>query len=419
MNRITQFTWVIAIALSCTSSPQAGETHPQQLSLDQALREAFARSPILAAQSALLQEAEARLVTAETYPHDPALSLEAANRDGDSDASTDWAVMVTQPIEIGGQGRRRVAGTSAELDSASARFKREERLLVARVSAIFVEALRARELLEVEQANTGLVQSLADVARKRFEAGSVPQMEVNLAQVQVGRAQRGLRLARAAYVVARAALAEVVGLDPAQTPEPEGELELPRGIRVPVSQLIDGALQHRADLEALRSTIASARARIELARRDVVPDLAIEAFYGREEGTDRLLGGGIGVRIPLFNRNQGAIAEARAAERRAIADTEAAELQVRREVVAALARYEAALDTSAILQEHVLGTLEENLLLLQLSFEAGKTGWTEVLVFRREFIDIQRDYIESLAEARLAGIELDLAAGRSPSSSPP
>ncbi|NIM64050.1 MAG: TolC family protein, partial [Acidobacteria bacterium] len=61
------------------------------------------------------------------------------------------------------------------------------------------EALRARELLDVEQANTELVRSLADVARKRFEAGSVPQMEVNLAQVQVGRAQRGLRLARAAY----------------------------------------------------------------------------------------------------------------------------------------------------------------------------------------------------------------------------
>ncbi|NIM64048.1 MAG: hypothetical protein GTN89_08635, partial [Acidobacteria bacterium] len=38
---------------------------------------------------------------------------------------------------------------------------------------------------------------------------------------------------------------------------------------------------------------------------------------------------------------------------------------------------------------------------------------TEVLVFRREFIDVQRDYIESLADARLAGIELDLAAGRS------
>jgi cobalt-zinc-cadmium efflux system outer membrane protein len=418
MKRITQFTWVIAIALSCSSSPQAGETHPQQLSLEQALREAFARSPVLAAQRALVEQAEARVVTAETYPHDPTLSLEAANRDGDTESSTDWAVKVTQPVKIGGQRRQRAARASADLDSASASFRRQERLIVARVGAIFVETLRARELLEVAQANAELAQSLADVAQKRFDAGSVPQMEVNLARVQVGRAQRGLQLARAAYDVARAALAEVVGLDPAQPPEPEGELEPPCEALMPISQLIDGALQHRADLEAFRGTIESTRARIELARRDVRPDLAIEAFYGQEEGTDRLLGGGIGIRIPLFNRNQGAIAEARAAERRAIADSEAAQLRVRREVVEARARHDAACEASATLQEHVLGTLEENLLLLQLSFEAGKTSWSEVLVFRREFIDIQREYVESLAEARLTGIELDLAAGRSPARSP-
>ena len=34
-----------------------------------------------------------------------------------------------------------------------------------------------------------------------------------------------------------------------------------------------------------------------------------------------------------------------------------------------------------------------------------------MLVFRREFVDVQRDYVETVAEARLAAIELDLAAG--------
>ena len=84
---------------------------------------------------------------------------------------------------------------------------------------------------------------------------------------------------------------------------------------------------------------------------------------------------------------------------------------LRREVVEARARYEAAFEASATLQEDVMGTLEENLSLLRLSFEAGKTGWNEVLVFRREFIDNQRAYIDSLADARLAGVELDLVAG--------
>jgi cobalt-zinc-cadmium efflux system outer membrane protein len=413
MNRIVRSTLVVAVGMCGASGLAADETPPpRRLSLEQALREAFARSPALAAYNARLEEAEARRVTAGTYPHDPTLSVEGADRDGGGDSDTDWAVRVTQPVEIGGQRRRRVAEAAADLDAAGAALEREKRLLAARVRAIFVEALRARELLEVERANAELVGSLADVARKRFEAGSVPQMEVNLAQVQVGRAQRNLQLARAAYRIACAALAEAVGLDPVQPPEPDGELELPRRAPVPVERLVEGALRHRADLEAFRSTIESARARIEVARREAVPDLVVEGFYEREDGDDRLRGGGIGIRIPLFDRNRGAVAEARAAERRAVADTEAAVLRVRREVAEARARYDAAFEVAATLEEQVLDTLEDSLKLLQRSFEAGKTGWTEALIFRRELIDIKRDYVDSLADARLAGIELDLAAGR-------
>jgi len=195
MNRITRLSCVIAVALMAASVGLGGEPPARQLTLDQALQEASERSPSLAAQRALLEQAEGRLVTAKTYPHDPALIFEGANREGAGESSTDHGVKVTQVIEIGGQRRRRVARASAELDSARANFQREERLLAAGVRAMFVEAIRARELLEVEQANTELARSLAEVARKRFEAGSVPQMEVNLAQVQVGRAERGLKKA--------------------------------------------------------------------------------------------------------------------------------------------------------------------------------------------------------------------------------
>jgi len=418
MNRYVRLASVAVIALSFVSATQAEEAGKRRISLDQALAEAATLSPVLAARRASLEEAEARLITAETYPHNPELAIDGANREGGGDSSTDWAVRLTQPMEIGGQRGRRVARASADLDTAVAGFRREERLLAARVAAVFVESLRARELLDVERANAELVQSLADVAGKRFEAGDIPQIEVNLAQAQVGRAERSRRLARSAYDVACAALAEVVGLDPMHAPEPLGELALPPSTPAPVSELLAGALLHRSDLEALRSTIEAAQARIELARREVVPDLALQAFYGREDGTDRVLGGGVAIRIPLFNRNRGAIAEARASERRAASDHEAAELRVRREVVEARIRYEAAVDVTATLQENVVGTLEDNLSLLQRSFEAGKTGWAEVLVFRREFIDSRRAFVESLANVWLASVELDLAAGRSPVTAP-
>jgi len=379
--------------------------------LDQAIQEATKRSPVLQAQREVVEQARARVVTAKTYPNDPALGFEGAQRKSPLETDFDREVRLSQVVQIGGQRGRQTRQASAELEAVLAGYRREERLLAARVAVAFIEALRARELAEVEQSNTDLARSLSVVARKRFEAGAVPQMEVNLAQVQLGRAERDLRLTTGAYEVSRSVLAEVVGLDPTAPPEPLGELDLPPRRRIPLPDVVDGALRHRMDLKALRTSIDANRAAIEVARRQVVPDLTFEAFYGLEEGTDRLLGGAIGVRIPLFNRNQGPIAEARSAERQAVAETEAATLEVRREVATARIRYRASAQAARDLEREVLGTLDENLRLLQRSFEAGKTSWTDVLVFRREFVNVQRDYVETVTDARLAAIELDLAAG--------
>ena len=412
--RETRFAFCIVAALVSVSFAMANEPTPPTLSMNQALAEAFARSPVLQARKAELEQAEGRLQTAKIFPFNPEVTVEAARREGPIETNTDRAFKVGQEIQIGGQRRRGTAQATAKLEASRAQLLREERLLAARVRAAFVEALRARELLEVERANTDLARSLADVARKRFDSGAVAQMEINLAQVQVGRAERDLRLAEGAYEVAKTVLAEVVGLDPSQPPELDGELDIPARTLLPLEELLAVAGENRADLEFFRRNIEAAQARIELSRRQRVPNLELEGFYGREEGTDRLLGGEVKIRIPLFNRNQGRIAEARAAHRQTLAENEVTELQVRQEVAASLARYRASHAASLDLQQQVLGTFEENLELLERSFEAGKTGWTEVLVFRREFVEIQRDYIESVTDTRLAGIELDLAAGVNP-----
>lgn len=404
---------VAALIVASASAILASEAAPT-LSLNQALTEAFARSPVLRARRAEVEQAEGRLRTAKIYPFNPELAVEAARRNGSIETNTDKGVKLAQEIPIGGQRRRGTAQASAELEAARAQLLREERLLAARVRVAFVEALRTRELLEVERANEDLARSLAEVARKRFDSGAVAQMEVNLAQVQVGRAERDRRLAEGADEVARTRLAEVAGLDPIQPPQLDGELDIPARKLLPLAELLAAAEENRADLESSRHTTEAAQVRIELSRRERVPNLELEAFYGHEDGTDRLFGGGVNIRIPMFNRNQGRIAEARAAHRQTLAETQATELQVRQEVAASLARYRASRAASLNLQQQVLGTLQENLGLLQRSFEAGKTGWTDVLVFRREFVDIQRDYIESVTATRLAGIELDLASGADP-----
>lgn len=408
---------VAFITLLLVPMARGDDAPVQRLTLEQSVTEAFARSPGLRAQRAVVEQAEGRLITAETYAYNPEIAVEAARRSSGGASVTDRGLALTQEIEIAGQRGLRIKQASAELDSARAQFRREEQLLASDVRAAFAEALRARELLAVERVNAELVRNLAEIARKRFDSGAIAQMEVNLARVQVGRAEREWRLAEGGFAVARSVLAEIVGLDPSDPPEPDGQLELPTRETPALSQLIAGALERRSDLQAFRETSEAARARIELARRDAVPNLTIGAFVGREDGVDHLVGGAIGFRIPLFNQNRGAIAAARASHRQTLAETDTMELRVRQDVAAALARFRATTAATSILQQQVLGTLRENLGLLQRSFEAGKVDWTEVLVFRREFVEAQRDYIDTVTGAQLAATELDLAGGVATSTS--
>jgi cobalt-zinc-cadmium efflux system outer membrane protein len=406
----------IALLLLCAcygvTAGRANEPAPEPVTLEQALELAFARSPELAAFQAQVEEAEGGLMQAGVYLHNPELSLGAGNRSSTIEPSeTDSSIELTQEIEVGGQRKRRKVAARSALEETRDRFVRARRILVTRVRIAFVEALRARELLEIENTNLELSRSLLDFTEKRLEAGKGTQIEVNLARVDFGQARRQAALAGAGYQATRSLLAQTIGIDPTRPPEPRGELLIPAALPSSLAELLVGARHRRADLLAARQSIETARARVDLAKREVRPNLTFGAFYEKEEGTDTIIGGSLSLRLPVFNRNQGIIRREQASLSRASQEALGTELLIDREVTATFARLEAARDAAEALDELVFGTLQDNLQLLQTAFEAGKIGWTEVLVFRRTFIEGQRDFVETTAEAWEARITLDLATG--------
>jgi cobalt-zinc-cadmium efflux system outer membrane protein len=401
---------VFSLLLSTLARAQAAPAGEAALTLERARQLAIERSPVLRAKRAQLEQAEGRLETAKTFPTNPELDFEVGSREGPAGDSTDREVRLEQEIEIGGQRSARVAQAEAERDAIRSELLREEHLLAARVRLAFAEALHARDVLRIEQANAELARSLASGARKRFDEGAATQLALNLVLGQTGRAERALLVSEGAYRAARSALAEVVAADPAEPPEIAGELTVERIALSPLSDLLDRAVANRGDLEAFRKLADAARARITLAKRERVPNMVF-GLGAREEAEADIRAVSLGFRIPLFQRNQGAIAEATGALHEAEAARDSGELEVRRDVAAAYHRYRAAAEAAARFQQDVLGTLEDNLHLLERSFEVGKISWTDVLVFRGELVDIEREAVEALTDARIAGIELDLAAG--------
>jgi len=239
-------------------------------------------------------------------------------------------------------------------------------------------------------------------------------IDLNVTRAAEGRAERRVALALADEAAARATLAEVVALPAAALPVVAGALPDAWPAPAALAELERLALERRSDLLALRSEVESATSRIRLERSLATPNLVVGIATGREADREDLDTLRAGFTIPLFQRNQGGIAIARADEGVLSAQLASAELAVRREVAAAWSRAEATSRALAVFRNTVAGTLEENLDLVQRGLAAGKLRGSEVLVFRRELIDSRRELIEAAADAWLAQIDLDLATGATP-----
>jgi len=408
------FACLLAASLPAASSV-AEALEPVELTLEQALEHAFRESPAVAARRAELRQAEARLLAARTYPFNPEIELARGDRRGPGGSSTDRTLGISQEIEIAGQRGKRKGVATAALGAVRSGFEREQRLLAANVELAFTDALRTRELLGIADADVELARQLLRFSERRLEAGAGTQVELNLARATAGQAERALRLGQSAEAMARNRLAELVGL-PAERGlgRVSGELEVREDELPGLEPLVSRALENRADLAALRQQTESAQREIRLSKALAIPNLRLGIFYDEEEGTDDIKSIGLALPIPLFNRNQGEVAEARAEVERLSAEGSVAALAVRREVADALASYTFARQATAALEELVVGTLEDNLALLRQALDAGKINTSDVVVFRRELVEGRRQFIEALFEAEAARIALDLATGSTP-----
>ena len=405
----------LALALGIIwARPALSEESPPTLTLEQAVETAFRLNPRLRGQRARISEARGRLVDAETYPFNPELEVQAAGRIGQEDTSGDYEIGLAQEFELAGQRDKRATTARAEIQVAQSERQRALRLLAAEVHLAFVDALEAREILAVARAEAELAHQLFDFARRSLDAGSGTQLDVNIASADVGRAEQAVGVSIGEYAAARAALAEALGLSEAALPVPEGSLTPSEAALPTLAALVSAAETNRADLRALRDVEQAANARIELARAEALPNLRVGVFAGREAGVDTMVGVGIAMPLPVFARNRGAIAEAESAAIRAAADRDSGRLSVVREVVTAYERHRAGIASAASLRERVVGTTEANLELLGKAFEAGKIGWTDVLVMRRTLFDAQRAVVETNARIRRARVRIDIATGKMP-----
>jgi len=399
---------VAAFLLTLVLFARSSYAQELPLTLGAALDLARQRAPLILSAKGRVEEARGRLAGALVrFRDNPLVELDAGPRFIPQGHLADIDVGLTQNFELGGRRQARIAGAEAGIARETANSEDAARRLLRDVGVAFVRALWAQKRLELLQSSERLSAEFLETAQKRFDAGDIPVLDLNLARISAVRARSEVRSATADLADALGDLRVFLGMGPEEPLAVHGDLSEQKQYQI---DSLLAAARERPDLKALAAELREAEADIRLGDGFKWPELGVGARYARDEGNN-IVQGGLKILLPVFSKGQElqAIGTARAARVRT--ELEATQRTVQSEVRTTFDIQEFRKQTAEELGRTALPELEENDTLARRSYEEGEIGLPELIFIRRESLETRLLYANSLLESALSALELEFRSG--------
>ena len=399
-------------AVAAPPVPEAPPRVGEALTLAEALARAEAASPLLRRARAERQAVGAREIGASLLlPSNPVVSGAAGPRRDPSGNGLEYLLHAEQTIEIGGQRSARRAVVSRALHTAELREQVARAETVARVRAAYVGAQLARARVETEGARETLVDKLLDAVQNRVRGGASSDVDLELARLELGIARRARADAALAATDALARLRLLVGLPPARPLTLDAAVVAPASRAADLQALLARAESQRAELAVIGASQQEIDADLARLRREAIPSPTLFVDFERDLPGQVYLGAGLAVPIPVWRRQQGELAVARAERSRLDDELALAGRDVALEVERAFNAESAQRQMAELLDREVLPSAERAVTLMTEGWRAGKFDLFRLLQTSRDASEARRLYLETLGLLWDATINLDRAVG--------
>ncbi len=399
----------IAAALATSPQPAVSalrDRSPPAWGLTRLTLAAVYYHPRLDLARAELAAAEAAVITARQVPN-PSLSFEELSYNLSVPTPSPWTVapVINFLIETFGKREFRTGKARALLDAARADLATASWQVRTGVRNALLNLWAAQHRVALLRQKLVLQNELVALLEERFAVGQASALDVareRTARNQIGLAIRAAerqgvdaltRLA-AAVGVARQA---VKGISPSFRP-----FERPErlGRHFSAGELRREALVGRSDVQGLLAEYAAAESALRLQIAKQYPDITLGPGYGYSQGQNMFLLLPA-VDLPVFNQNQGPIAEALARRQEAAARFIALQTEIIDAIDGAAASYRAANQALATANRLLAGE-RDRAHRMQQSFAAGQVDRAALLTARIERITAEQSRFETLVAQRQA-----------------
>lgn len=302
------------------------------------------------------------------------------------------------------------------LVATQARVAHEVLELIADAKSSAYGVLAAQDIRRRLEVIARVNEAAADVARRQFAAGNIPELEQAETQILAKETQVALARADADIVVARERLNHVLALTGAQT-----HWKMPGGLPpLPSSDLLPEdpeatALRQRPDLAAARMQVKIAEQALALKRRTRLLPGSVDLGVNTERDSDgsRISGPEIAFELPLFDQGQPELARLTANVRLARSQEEALAAAVGSEVRAARAALLAARRNVEFHEQTLLPRRQAILQETLLHYNAMQKSVYALLAAKERQQLTEQAGVEALHGYWLARTELERALGAS------
>lgn len=383
------------------------------LDLPTAVRLALAQ-PGLQAAALEVAASEAAAGQAGSLPN-PELGWLREGRDAGARTTT---VQLSQPIELGGKRRARVALARGEVALARSELAARRREVRADVIAAWHAVLAGQEQQRQAQALNGLARRSVEVAARRVAAGKVSPIDETRARLAAVDAATELARADAELAVARTRLGALVGRPAAAlvlAPQHDETLHEAPHEGLPAVPPLEALLARSGEpgtVGRARSQLAAQEAQAGVERAARIPDLTLTVGSQRDDQVGRRQAVfGVSVPLPLFNRNQGRLTAALRRTDKAREELAAARVAADAALAEARTRYDAAHNEASLLGRDVIPQARSAYDLTLTGFEAGKFAFLDVLDAQRTWYQAQSRHAAATLAAWRAWADIERLAG--------
>ena len=316
-------------------------------------------------------------------------------------AYTNYGFKVSQAFEIAGQRSSRISAAENDLAAIKAGIADKERTLTAEVKDAFARALALKKKNALASEVVQLKEEFLGYTKIKFQAGDISALDLNLAEVELSKAKRERLLLQREYRESLLVLQSFFGAPTDLSLSLDGALPLDAPAIPDKKIMMNFALSRRPDVKAAASEMEKTKALLALTKKEAFPNLTISGFYDRDEQRN-VMGLGISIPFPLFDRKQAEKKETHARNESARIKSNGLKQAIEREVEQAVSDLTTASEELTIFNREIIVKSAENLNLLNLAFKEGKVSFFEVRLAQKETIDVQFAYIEAQIRTQLA-----------------